>query len=510
MITSAEVNLMRRWLWEQFNISAHFRTEAPGFAIREWNTDPVACARSLVATLNRMLQEGECVARDAITWARSASVEGRKVSRVVIASDLGLQPRDLHRHLATVDEAIARHASKFGFERTKHITTREKVISGLVQAAAARIQGSIDEADGFYLAAADLADLPTTVRILPVGRDRTTRTRVRHRARRTLPLSPKVSPEGAAHDILVMRSSLESDPAEALRQLEHAWRIGDFAALPLLLQHALSAAPDPVSVGPNLRAWLLEVGANIFRDAESLMALTWTSAWIREATADAPGARRIAANGRKTRAHVLQLHGFLDAAGDELKLATEAFAEVDHRIEDYQIIKADLQVRSVALAALSGDVVLAHDLLEKIEDNVSDQMKLGAQRYRLQIESMAVARTLQRRSFSRVRAAKYEHALSRLSAALPSVPADRRLTVVDTVIAAAVRVGDVASIRTFVDQIDWVEASAQPNIKFRLAGRLKQAAKLPLLGDLGDIRLGSEYHPLRSAGMVPRDLRYLM
>ncbi|WP_231639199.1 hypothetical protein [Mycobacterium sp. Marseille-P9652] len=311
-------------------------------------------------------------------------------------------------------------------------------------------------------------------------------------------------------DLVLVRSTLESEPAQAVGQLEHAWRIGEFAALPLLLDHALSIAPDPASVGPDLRGWLLEVGVNIYRDAESLMALTWTSTWIREATADDARARRIAANGRKTRAHVLQLHGFLDAARDELEAADAEFSGVDREIGDYQIINADLQIRSAALAAVAGDIAVARELLDAINDEAPDQMRLGAQRYRLHAESMAIARSRQRRSFSPVRAARYEQALAEIDNVLPSVPVDRQLTVIDTVIGAALRVGDVGAIRAVVDRVDWAKAAAQPNIEFRLAGRLRQASNLPSLEDLGDIHLRSEDHPLRQAGMVPRELKFLL
>ena len=460
-----------------------------------------------------MLREEACDPRDAIAWGQSASLEGRKLSRVVIASSLGLQPRDLHRHLARVDEAIANHVASAGFERTAPSSTREAIVAGLVQSAVARVRGSADEADGFYLAAAELAGLPAHVKIHPVGTDRSQRARVRQRAIRTLPLSPKAPLTSSFDDVVVVRSSLEDDPTAAVSQLELAWRAGEYEALPLLLDHAVSVVPDATAAGRDVRAWLLEIGSNIYRDAESLAALTWTSTWIREATENNARAIRIAANGRKTRAHVLQLHGFVDAAREEMELAAAAFLRLkgEGEVDDYAVIESDLHIRAVALAAVQGDVMTARGLLDALDDYPAPaQMRLGAQRYRLHLESMATARTLQRRSWSGRRSAQYERAMSELQRVLPLVPTERRLTVIDTLIGAAVRLGDVDAIRAIVDQTDWETAVAQPNIEYRLIGRLKQAAKLPSLGGLVDITLSTAEHPLRQRGLIPRDLNFMI
>lgn len=501
---------MRRWLWEQFNLSTRFRSDPPPFVRQLWDSSPVPCARSLSATLNRMLREGACDPRDAIAWGQSASLEGRKVSRVAIASSTGLQPRDLHRHLARVDDAIANHVAAAGFEPAAPSSTREAIIAGLVQSSAARIRGSIDEADGFYLAAADLAGLRAQVRIHPVGTDRSSRARVRKRALRTLPLSPKAPLTHTVEDLFVVKSSLEDNPSDAVRQVELAWRAGEYVTLPLLLDHAASIVPDSNAAGPDVRAWLLEIGSNIYRDAESLAALTWTSAWIREATANDTRAIRIAANGRKTRAHVLQLHGFTDAAREEMELAASAFLRLNEGVDDYKVIEADLQIRAVALAVVREEISTARTMLNAIDDTAPAQMRLGKQRYRLHVESMAIARTRQRRSWSRNKSSQYESALDELHSVLPLVPADRRLTVIDTLIGAAMRLGDVNSIRDIVDQTDWETVIGQPNIKYRLLGRLKKASLLPSLADLGDISFPSTEHPLRQRGLLPRALDFMI
>ncbi|MBT2533950.1 hypothetical protein J7E83_17825 [Arthrobacter sp. ISL-48] len=287
--------------------------------------------------------------------------------------------------------------------------------------------------------------------------------------------------------------------------------MGDLLALPLMLGNAMQVIPDAASGGMGRRRWLLELGSNIFRDAESLTALAWTSSWIEEAQGEDVESLRAAIQGRKTRAHVLQLHGFTTAAAVELDQALASFRHLQHDIGDYDLLRADLVVRRAALDAIAEDPKSGRSRLYPIlSSEVPPRMRLSALRYMLHLESVEAARYLERRSFSGRHASNYETALGQLEAERIRIPAAGQLTVLDTIVMAAIRVGDVQTIKEGVDSIEWSEAAGSPNVMFRLAGRLRLASRLPGLQALSDINVPVAEHPFRESGLIPHHLPFLL
>lgn len=516
-VSDTEIGLTRRWLWEQFNVVEVRRPPAPALVRNLWNSDPIACAKSLRRALSLLILSGKCQKPDALTWGRAASLEGRKMPRAEIDSRLGLSTRAVDNHLRVVDRALATFGTRYGFPVVDPVEAVEPVVLGLVESVLARGAGFDDEADGLYLAAAGLADVPTNALLKPIGRNRTTRSRTRRTASLRLQLAPSaeihalVMEQSAKPGLVIARAELQDDPDLALDTLERSWRSGDLPSLPLVLRRAMDLVPS-ASVGGLVR-WLrlLELGSNVFRDAESLTALAWTSAWIGEVRSDDAVSMRAEINGRKTRAHVLQLHGFARAAARELDQALKAFHLLrPEEIGDYEVLYEDLLIRRAAVDAVMKDVATGRSrLLPIVASGNASPLRLPAFRQMLHMESVYTSEQLQRRVFAGRRSRSYEAALMQLIGEL-SDPTGVDLAALDSIIHSAIRVGDLETIRSAVESVDWPTVRGAPNLTYRLSERLKVAARLPGLKDVADISIPGVEHPLRMAGLVPRNIDFLL
>lgn len=518
VVSVAEVGLIRRWLWEQFNVVEARRPPPPQIVQEVWKSDPIACARSLRRAVAALVDARLCPVSDALAWGRAASLEGRKIPRSVIEADLGLSARAVDGRLRSVDALLADLASDCGFPiDSEGIDQVDSIVLGLIESALLRAEGRIDEADGFYAATVDIAELQRKNRARPLGRDRSVRSRTRGPARLTIQLARPAArrmllmTRGAGPTLATTTCRLSDDPDTALGELEKSWSLGDLSALPLMLSNAMQVIPDAAAGGIARRRWLLELGSNIFRDAESLTALAWTSSWIEETRGDDVESLRAAIQGRKTRAHVLQLHGFTTAAAEELDRALASFRYLQRDIGDYDLLRADLVIRRAALDAIAEDPQSGRRRLHPVlSSEMPSRMRLSALRYMLHLESVEAAGHLQRRSFSGRQASNYEIALGQLQTERIQVPAIGQLIVLDTIVAAAIRVGDVQTIKESVHVINWSEASGSANVIYRIAGRLKLASKLPGLKDLSDISLPVVEHPLRESDLIPHQLSFLL
>ena len=113
--------------------------------------------------------------------------------------------------------------------------------------------------------------------------------------------------------------------------------------------------PDSTAAGVDLRLRLLEVGSTIHREIESLSALAWASAWIRGGDGSARSNDLEVVKARRTRGHVLQLHGFLVAARVDLRAALRTISEVSAENEAWHAEYGDVLLccSSVEVAAES-------------------------------------------------------------------------------------------------------------------------------------------------------------
>jgi len=77
--------------------------------------------------------------------------------------------------------------------------------------------------------------------------------------------------------------------------------------------------PDSTAAGVDLRLRLLELESTIHREIESLSALASRARGYEEATVLLGLTDLEVVKARRTRGHVLQLHGYLDAARVDLR-----------------------------------------------------------------------------------------------------------------------------------------------------------------------------------------------
>lgn len=515
-LAGSDVRELRRWLWSNFNVSSRHRLPTPASATLLGGSDPAAVAAALRSALADMVSRGACTPTDALAWSKLACLEGRRPRRAEVEKHLGLSARGLDKRLSAVDCQIASFLSTSGSHSHAPASPEAVVLYLLMESALALKTGHLDAADGLRAAARDFSTGPRRHITSPVGTGRVERSRIRGLARRTASLAasavgaeqlealPKTWLGGSA-------AAITQDPDQAISVLHQAWREGAPEALPVFLAQAIGVALDRNMAGTSRRLHLLEIGSNIFRDAESLEALAWTTLWIREAGAGSQTDARARINGLKTRAHVLQLHGFLDLAQRDLERSRLLLLAVQEPSPDQNLIEVDVVLRRAAISILQGDVQSARYLLSNATDLPKPaHMNLSKLRHDLHLESLELSRTLLRKSFRAARSTRFETALSRLLAFAAAESKELPLSVMDTVIASCMRVGDTDTIRQTIRSSTWSLTSANANVLDRLHLRLTAASKMPGLQDLRDVPFPSTHQAFRQPGAVPTQLYFLL
>jgi hypothetical protein len=409
---------VRRWLRDQLNARGP-RHHNPDLS-RRWRGDPIAAALEISELLAAVTAKGQLDARDGQAWADVAGLDGRRHPKSDVAEALKLSLRGLDLRLQHVDRVLERHLGSSPAQRPD-TALRPSPDQLLFLSAITRMHGHFDEADGIYSAAADAEGVPTTVRRKPQGRDRTRRLRARSTAqttatRRVRHLRLDVVPSIATEGLVAMPYTLYSDPYMAVEELRRAWKAGDVTSYPLLLSNACRLVPDLRTAGPALRLDLLEIGCNLLRDSESLLAIGWCRAWMQEARrAQGPRDIRIV-KARRTLAHVLQLHGFLSSAATQLDRAIRELPKANVPASDASDELCDLLLRrsSVEVARTeSANLRYASLCVEQGLERAFPALRPGLLRNRLQLASLYESRVRRRRSPGITRgSAGYEQALA--------------------------------------------------------------------------------------------------
>lgn len=509
----------RRWLWERCNVAAGHRRPVPDVVESLWDGDSVRAARSLRTLLTSLVEQDICTAEDALAWSLSAALDGRRTSRAATAAARKLSLRGLEGRLLRVETMISRASVQdlVGVQ-TPRFEPIGPILLALIDGTSKRLKGDHDAADGAYAAAARLADLDLSPVGRPVGRDRSRRSRARARVLAEVELVE--APEQArraraltAESLTITSSKISCDPHDALNELENAWRRGERGVLPLLLSHAYDLIPDAHAAGLGSRIRLLEIGSNLFRDAESIAGIGWASAWIVDARLDQQVDVRAIVNGLKTRAHILQLHGFHAKALEDLKKAKHFFSKMSDMYDDRTLIGVDIGIRAVAVNLLSGNLVEARSQLETLSDEApTERMKISTARHQLHLESMNAAESIERRVFRGKYARTYEKARDVLMEFSRIGPHSAFPAVADTIIASAARVGDVSTIRQIAEEIPYrmTRGPLAANTLARLEGRVRRASNLPELKALRDLPFDIPEDLFRVEALIPHHLSNLL
>lgn len=394
----------------------------------------------------------------------------------------------------------------------------------LYESARKRVHGSVDEADGLYSVAADVEGIDLRNRARAQGRDRTRRARARRAAAIRFARAPGLGIQldrlswatGMDRALVAVSCTIHEDPLLALQELENAWQKGEVLAYPLLLDNAARLIPDVHAVGVESRLRLLEIGCNMLRDSESLLALGWAMSWVQEAQMHLGPSDIQVIKARRDLGHVLQLHGFLLSAARELDRAVESLPRAGISGIHYRAELTNLLIRrsSVEVAAgAAGQLPYAQALLQKAIELQYEPLEPALTRNRLQLASAQYARNRDRRTFgSRRRTLDYEDALTDLGRIALSATGSARYAVWDTMIAAAIRVGDVQSIRHAVQSVQALPPlDSSANIFDRLRKRILLAsAEIACVRDVRDAAIIVPVNPLRISALLPDNPQFLV
>jgi hypothetical protein len=517
----AAIREVRRWLRDQLNVRPYARKPPPLAGL--WKGDANDAARAFAVALERLVGLGRCTRAEAEAWSDAAALEGRRITKKAISTALGRSVRGLDLRLAMIDKALA---DLINAERTPPPSCGGSPVAMqmLYESARKRVHGSVDEADGFYSAAADTEGIGLRSRARSQGRDRTRRARARRAAALQFARAPGLGIQldrlswatGEDQDLAVVSCTLHEHPLLALQELEDAWQKGDVIAYPLLLDNAARLIPEVGAAGAQSRLRLLEIGCNVLRDSESLLALGWAMSWVREAGMHLGPNDNQVIKARRDLGHVLQLHGFLLSAARQLDIAIESLPRTEISGVHYRAELTNLLIRrsSIEVAAGSaGQLPYARSLLRKAIRLQYKPLEPALVRNQLQLASIQYAENRERRTFSsHHRTQDYEDALVDLSRIAASADGSARYAVWDTMIAAATRVGDVQAIRHAVQAVQALPPlNSSANIFERLRKRILVAStEIACVRDLRDVSIIVPVNPLRIRALLPDDPRFLV
>jgi hypothetical protein len=400
LVSQAAIREVRRWLRDQANIRPPAR-KPPALADL-WNGDANDAAGALAVGLQRLVGLGRCTSEEAEAWSHSAALDGRRIPKETIAAALDRSIRGLDLRLALMDKALADLIKAEGTSAParRPSTTAMQI---LYESARKRVLGSVDEADGFYGAAADIEGMALRNRARSQGRDRTRRARARRAAALRFARAPGLGIQldrlswatGTNPALAAVSCTLHEDALMALQELEDAWEKGEVLAYPLLLDNAARLIPDVRTAGVESRLRLLEIGCNVLRDSESLLALGWAMSWAYEARKYLGPSNIQVIIARRDLAHVLQLHGFLLSAARELDIAIEdlhgaGLSAIHQRahLTNLLIRRSSIEVAAGAAAQLP----YAQSLIQKAIELQYEPLEPALTRNRLQLATLQYAR----------------------------------------------------------------------------------------------------------------------
>lgn len=520
-VDQAAIREVRRWLRDQLNVRPHARK--PPVLTRLWNGDANHAAHALAVALQRLVNLGQCTSGEAEAWSHAAALDGRRITKKAIGTALGRSVRGLDLRLAMIDKALADLINAEGAPPSSHRRSAA-AMQILYESARKRVHGSVDEADGFYSVAADIEGIELRRRARAQGRDRTRRARARRAAAIRFARAPGLGVQldrlpwatGTNPGLVAVSCTLHEDPLLALRELENAWQRKDVLAYPLLLDNAARLIPDVRAVGVDSRLRLLEIGCNVLRDSESLLALGWAMSWVHETRKYLGPSDIQVIKARRDLGHVLQLHGFLLSAARELDKAVESLPKANIAGIHYRAELTNLLIRrsSIEVAGgTTGQLPYAGSLLQKAIQLQYEPLEAALTRNRLHLASIQYARNRDRRTFkSRPRTLDYEDALEDLGRIAVDAKGSARYAVWDTMIAAAIRVGDVQTIRHAVQAVQALPPlDSSANIFDRLRKRILLASsEIACVRDLRDVHIIVPVNPLRISTLLPDDPQFLV
>jgi hypothetical protein len=274
---------------------------------------------------------------------------------------------------------------------------------------------------------------------------------------------------------------LHKDPQLAVAELYRAWTNTDADAYALLIDHAFRVV-RAIDRGDPVRLHLLELVANILRDADSLLTLPVATRWLHEATVGPRVPNRPMIAAIRTRAHVLQVHGHLDLAAAEFERALAMLPSVRFdRPDDGWSEQVDLLLRraSVELCyAQRANTKRIDRWLHHVETLPAPANPLQVLRIELQLAALSLKADGRRHSPQAMR--RYDANHDRLLGALSPGPGHFSLGALNTLVRVDLQVGESPTVvaRLIEDWIPQLErVSAWANQFHRLTITMERASR---------------------------------
>ncbi|QVI27563.1 hypothetical protein MN2019_25830 [Mycolicibacterium neoaurum] len=509
-LAASDVKALRVFLRAGVNQTGTRKFMDPGTRARIELHFPLDGAVELVrVALDRLTQSRAISEEESLAWLNAAGMLTPIRAKSEVANALGLgSTRAVDGRLRKVDRVMAPELSRLSLS-----SPRESIFDPLgllLRAVELDSEEDYDSADGYMLAAADLSAVKDYSRIKLRGADRSKRARVRRQAlefhRRGSLVAKSVIPVLPPTSVEPVWCTLADEPTAAVDELERVWRANIVVAYPLLIDHALRLVPDLSAAGIETRLKLLEVIANLYRDAEVLAAITWARLWGSEVARAYPGSNDIRLiKAKRTVAHGLQVHGYWPASIRMLKSCEFNLLRDYKDHPEFALELGDIRHRLLSSMLAAGEASDANTLARRLALNEDTPGPAGVVRDALHVRSIEVQ--VNRRHGARVYGSAYDAALSAAFDELAAASGARYFGLADAILHSSHRVGDWATITNLVEKHSIGAPAQWANLAHRIEHRIVALqAKVSTLPAPNELGLTTPLHPLRKGGRVAADL----
>jgi hypothetical protein len=475
--------------------------------------------RALIArALAELTTTGVLREQEADAWADYARLTGQRGSQKEMARRLGVTTRTARAWLTKGDAALASYLASWSPTASHDVSGDRDDVSLAAALAELEIRlraekAPIERLEAVQAFAADR--LGGKHRPRRHGADRSRRKREYDRVPERLELlglQPLPPERLEAESILPVPYPLADDPEGAVEALHRSWLNRDRHLTPILADHALRLTAGRVAEQPELRLAVLEVVTNALRDAESLGGFTFTRTWA-QVTAQVYGPSDFRAwKARGVLIHLMQIHGYHQAALRAQRRHVATFSHVRYGDEeDYATHRMDRLARLVSLELDVGGA----DCVERMSRTVSVMRDLedsgGAvpaqashilTRRRLETE---LARAVHHASGRRpIRSTRLERLAEELEGQLPALATDRLLGALDLLVSVDIAYRDWPSLRRHAETLhESVRPGAAANLVHRINYRLRHTHRL---GGPEIPQAPPPFDPLRLPDLLPRSI----
>ncbi|WP_280263334.1 hypothetical protein [Nocardia abscessus] len=434
-------------------------------------------------------------------WAAAARLAVDAPGQADLATTYGVSTRTVRQWIVDVDLIIADHFAEQLLQKQTptlggHIDENIDTVVHLARLSRhlAVEEAAPEELEAIRSFAADRLGGP---RVRRVGSKRWVRKRAydivadRVNVIRSQPLRPdRFVADQAQKKMVVVPYRLSTDPEVAVGELARAWSNRDREFVPLLANNALEVVRNPdIPAIHRLRA--LEIISNALRDAENLQAFESAAAWRALAIQVGGPYDYRAWKASSVLIHMMQIHGYTDAARIAQRRQVDSFARVEFPDDNDRAIHVYDRVARLVAIELQRDssrsTEQAKQALRNLRDlqyaNNDGTAETGFVVDRRRVE-VALTEFRQQGRGQAVRThPQFDEAAYRIETAAAGMPPHRALAALDLLLLVDVQRRDWASVRERVNTIRAAVAvpGAPANLVHRLDTHLRWLADRELI-----------------------------